>query len=296
MRAAFFILLLAVGVGAAVAAWHWRNDRVAATARLQHALAGQTASPPPRAAPLPAPAPDPAPATPAKPKTKDPEAARAEYFAAMLPEASEARRAKNPRLAELYRKQLRMEFLLKNGAFLRSRNLPEADRERLLTAWIDREFEMQDARTVGREMGLPISDPALVEGFEAARKRMQETETAVLGPEGIVAMTEYRQGQAIREAVMKLQGEAVLAGYPLTLEQADSVAAILVSSGVRPGRPVRTLSQVDPATAERLLAGVLSPEQRELLLLPLRGSVASSKFSSMVFKIREREASGVSAP
>lgn len=293
MSRAFFIGFAVIALCASLAAWHWRTERIAGLARNEEAKARRPAAesrvPPVKpVAPVSAPvAPKPEPAQPAEPT-------RAAWFEAMQPEAAEARRARDPRLQALLARKLRLELLLKNGAFLRSYALTGEERERLLSAWVERELAVLDLRTLSREFGLRSFGPEIRAEQQAVDKRMQEVEAAVLGTEGGGALAEYRRIQPIRDFVGTVAGEATLAGFALTVEQADAVTAILVHS--RPGRPAASVSQVDLAAAERHLSSVLTADQVELLLLPLRARAASMKLSQAVFTAKPPQLTPGNAP
>ena len=292
MQRAFLITLSVLSLGATLMAWYWRSERLVAAERLQRALASRaiaTAEPGPVA-----------PTAPAAPAQSERIAVlkkgQAEYQEAMKPSVTEARLTKDPRLAELHTKKLRLELRLKYGPFLRNRNVTAADRERLLATWIQREVDLLDVGAAGREFGLSLL--ALKGEREAVERRTQETESAVLGSEGAAELLEYRRSQPLRDAVATFHGESVLAGLPLSVEQTDAVAAVLMNSQAS-GRRVRALNQVDPTIAERLLGGVISPEQIDLLLLPLRDHQARSRLFSAVTSIHppaESVKAGSAAP
>lgn len=279
MPRVFFIGFAVIALIASLAAWHWRTERIAVVARKEEARARSPAvdQPQPAASLVTVAVPVAVPPEPAKPA----EPSRAAWFEAMLPDAAEARRARDPRLLALQVRKLRLELLLKNGAFLRSHSLPDEEREQLLSAWVERELALVDLRVLSREFGVRSFGPEIRAEQQAVDKKMREVEAAVLGGDGSAALAEYRRTQQVRDFVGGVVGEAALAGFPLTVEQADAVTAILVHS--RPGRPVSSISQVDLSVAEGHLQAVLTSEQIDLLLLPLRERAAGAKLSQLVY-------------
>ena len=114
----FFFGAAAIVILASLAARHWRNERFAAIAKQEHvktARAVVAAPTVPGTSGIPVSA-SVAPAKPAEPTG-------ASFREAMQPEATEARRAKDPKLQALHVRTLRLELLLKNGPFLRNRAL-----------------------------------------------------------------------------------------------------------------------------------------------------------------------------
>lgn len=279
MSRAFLILTASVTLVASFAAWHWRVRQADVIQRLQQARASRphrqraNVTPP---LPLPA-APRGTAVSPARPA----EIAPAEFRAAMSFEAVEARRARNPRLLELQRKKLRLELLQRSNAFFRGRKLSPEAMEQLLEIWIERELAQQDLRVVANEMGLPLWNDTIMQVSSEVRKRMQNAETSLLGPEGTAALADYRRTQGVRDVVANFQGDSILAGYPLTVDQVDAVTAVLLSSSVT-GRPFPRPSQIDPGVAAELLAGVISQEQIDLLLVPLREHISREKLYVML--------------
>jgi hypothetical protein len=297
MQRVLFYGFSAVALSASLIAWHWRGERIAtlarngeAAAKVQRAIAQPV--PPPRSPPA-GQAIAPVALSPAKPVQPDFRAA----WEAMDWSAVAARRAQDPKLRALFVRKLRLEQLLKNGAFMRGYNLSHEDRERLLSAWVEYDL-WRDQAPVIRKDEIDLVTPEFKAAFKAVDDRVREqiraVEVAVLGEEGSSALQSYARTQGMRDFVGILEAQATLGGFALTAEQSDAMVAVLVNS--QGGQPVYAPDQVNLDAAAQQLAPLLSRQQLDLLLLSLGSRVASIKLKKVASAVAAPPAPGTAAP
>lgn len=113
-------------------------------------------------------------------------------------------------------------------SLFRELGLSPAQQEMFLqnrVTWAERVADVQAATEA---MELSDKDPAVVRMMEQAFQEFAAAQRALLGEAGLQRTTDFERSMPVREAVQDLAGATLAVGEPLTWQQAEKIAQVLV--------------------------------------------------------------------